>query len=216
MSRLSTNASRWPTLLLLVLAIGLGVQISRLVLALVTPQSPAGRPSSVSFRIPIALNGEFDPFFRTQTGPGPSVVTALPIKLFGTRLDSATGKGFAIIAAPDGQQSSFAVGEAIMPGVKLWAVARDEVTIDRNGARERLFLDQSIPTAQIGTQVTGQPTIPANVLQPTSDPNAQRIIAPSSAVPNSTAGAGGDVIAPSLDQQVPAMPKSTGDRGNEP
>src|SRR3546814_4797376 len=39
------------------------------------------------------------------------------------------------VAGPNGVQNSFAVGEEIMPGVVLKAVAFDHITIDRGGAR---------------------------------------------------------------------------------
>ena len=81
------------------------------------------------------------------------VVTSLSLKLFGVRVDEAIGGGSAIIATPDGVQSSFGVGDEIMPGVKLKQVSFESVTIDRNGVSEELFLDQSIaaPVAKIGT-----------------------------------------------------------------
>jgi general secretion pathway protein C len=198
----NTKAFRGGAVLPAVLAALLGLQAGRMVFALVTPVGPSGQISTAERMVfPAALAGDFDPFFRAQAGAGPSVVTALPIKLFGTRLDGATGRGFAIIALPDGQQSSFAVGELVMPGVKLWSVARDEVTIDRNGARERLFLDQSIPSAPVGG-VPSPATIPTVNVPPI--------------VTNDASGAGREVVAPSLDQPVPAMPQPASDQGNEP
>jgi general secretion pathway protein C len=35
------------------------------------------------------------------------------------------------------------VGEEIMPGVRLAAVEFESVTLDRGGAREQLYIDQS-------------------------------------------------------------------------
>jgi general secretion pathway protein C len=105
------------------------------------------------------LLGSFDPFFRAGSGAaGPVVVTSLSLKLFGVRQDTASGRGSAIIALPDGQQRSFAVGDEIMPGVRLEAVAFDNVTISRGGAAEQLFMDQSkgAPAAP-GTVVPGAP-----------------------------------------------------------
>jgi general secretion pathway protein C len=199
----NTKSFRWGAMLPAVLATLLGLQAGRMVFALITPVGPTGQLSPAGrMAVPAALAGDFDPFFRQQGATGPSVVTALPIKLFGTRLDGATGRGFAIIALPDGQQSSFAVGELVMPGVKLWSVARDEVTIDRNGARERLFLDQSIPPAPLG----GAPAPPASI--PTVNVPLN--------VTNDASGAGRDVVAPSLDQSVPAMPQPASDQGNKP
>lgn len=202
MMELNKKASRWGALIPAVVAALLGLQAGRLIFSLITSQGPLGAVVAVPrLSIPDALAGDFDPFFRAQAGTGPSVVTALPIKLFGTRLDGATGRGFAIIALPDGQQSSFAVGELVMPGVKLWSVARDEVTIDRNGARERLFLDQSIAAAPItGTSSPATP-LPAVTLPPN--------------VINGASGTGRDVVAPSLDQPVPAMPQPASDLGNQ-
>lgn len=141
--------AHWPRLIALSLILVLGVQLARLGLAAATPAGPVGQPQ------PLFANGDadqvatrFDPFFRTAAAQsGSALVTALPLKLFGTRLDFATGRGSAIIATPDGVQSSFAVGEMVMPGAKLASVAGDYVEIDRNGARERLSLDQSVPAS---------------------------------------------------------------------
>jgi general secretion pathway protein C len=76
------------------------------------------------------------------------VVTSLDLALYGIRQDEASGRGSAIIATPDGVQRSFAVGEEIVPGVTLTAVAFDSVTISRGGVTEQLFMDQS-PAAQV-------------------------------------------------------------------
>ncbi len=70
-------------------------------------------------------------------------MTGLALQLFGTRINEGSGQGSAIIATPDGVQSSFAVGDQIMPGVVLKAVSYDHVVIDRGGSAETLFLDQS-------------------------------------------------------------------------
>src|SRR6185503_2192008 len=97
---------------------------------------------------------EFDPFFRLSGAAAPAIVTSLSLKLYGVTEDRATGRGSAIIALPDGTQRSFAVGEEIMPGVALAEVGFDNVTIDRAGVREQIFLDQSEPAQA----VTGAPT----------------------------------------------------------
>jgi general secretion pathway protein C len=122
----------------------LAVQTARLTWLLLMSAGPLGAPKFTSAANPLQLDG-FDPFFRLQAASSSSAVTSLPLKLFGTRRDSATGLGSAIIATPDGIQSSYAVGEDIMPGVILAGVGSDEVTIERGGAKEKLFLDQSVP-----------------------------------------------------------------------
>lgn len=135
----------------LALMAGLAVQSARLLWVLATPVGPLGdwRPAGVTVPgSPIALLTSFDPFFRLQqTAAGPSTVTALQLTLFGIRLDEATGRGSAIVAGPDGVQQSVAVGDEIQPGVRLKAVAFDHITLDRGGAEEDLFLDQSGPTS---------------------------------------------------------------------
>lgn len=157
---------------LAMLLLALAFQTASLVWAALSPLGPVGdwRPAIVA-QTPAYLNGEanFDPFFRLQSAaPSQAVVTSLSLKLFGIRIDSAMGRGSAIIAAPDGVQSSFVVGDEIVPGVKLKTVAFDSVTIDRGGVEEQLFLDQSViaPVAQVAspapispTGVIGSPTV---------------------------------------------------------
>jgi general secretion pathway protein C len=104
----------------------------------------------------------FDPFFRLSGGDGQSsVVTPLNITLYGIRADRASGRGAAIIGLPDGMQNSYAVGDAIMPGVVLAGVTFDSVTIRRNGAAEKLYLDQSQAAPVIGVPGTAPPPAPS-------------------------------------------------------
>jgi general secretion pathway protein C len=132
----------------LALLVLLAVQCARLFWAIVTPLGPLGdwRPAAGpdAARGRAVLASGFDPFFRTGAG-GPAVVTSLQLKLFGVRVDEATGRGSAIIAGPDNVQTSYSVGEAIQPGVTLKSVGYDSVVIARGGADETLYLDQSGP-----------------------------------------------------------------------
>jgi general secretion pathway protein C len=124
----------------------LAVQCARLLWTIVTPVTPLGdwRPVRPGFAgEPTELLKSFDPFFRLVAPAQPSTVTALQLTLYGVRLNEATGTGSAIIATPDGTQTSVAVGQEIMPGATLKAVAFDHVTIDHGGALEDLYLDQS-------------------------------------------------------------------------
>lgn len=133
----------------LVLLCALAIQGARLVWTVVTPVSPLG-----SWRVATPGSGAnagevlrtFDAFFRLEaTAPGSqvAVVTPLSLVLFGTRMDEATGKGSAIIASAEGDQTSYSVGTEIMPGVTLKSVSFDHVTLTRGGVDEDLFLDQS-------------------------------------------------------------------------
>ncbi|MEG3146026.1 type II secretion system protein N [Sphingomonas sp. RT2P30] len=146
------RASVYSLAEILLLAV-LAVQCARLVWTIVTPTGPLGewRPTAAGFAgSPTAMLRDYDPFFRLGGGDDkPSVVTSLQLTLFGTRVDEAMGGGSAIIAGPDNVQRSILVGQEIMPGVKLKAVAFDHVTIDRGGAAEDLFLPQdSVPASQ--------------------------------------------------------------------
>ena len=103
-------------------------------------------PSAPPFQAPWladrALLSRFDPFFPARAGGGEGLpVTALPFTLHGVRADSATGRGSAIIAAGDGTQNVYAVGDNITDGVTLAAIASDHVVLDRGGAREALWID---------------------------------------------------------------------------
>lgn len=132
----------------------LAIQIARLCWALFTPLGPLGEWRGRQPAVPPpaarqALFAGMDPFFRNAADEGAAApagqVTSLPLQLFGIRLDEGSGLGSAIVATPDGVQASFAVGEEILPGVRLKAVAFDHVVIARGGAEESLYLDQSAP-----------------------------------------------------------------------
>ena len=122
----------------------LAVQAARLFWALLVPLGPVGDwkpPSAVA----VQADPAFDPFFRLGGASDNGAVTSLALKLFGVRVDEATGRSSAIVATPDGVQSSFGVGEEVMPGVRLKAVTIDHVTLDRGGVEEQLYLDESVP-----------------------------------------------------------------------
>jgi general secretion pathway protein C len=129
----------------LVLLAVLAVQCARLTWTIATPVAPLGDWRAAEPAIPAdpaAVLRDFDAFFRISGAQGPRAVTSLNVKLFGVRVDEASGRGSAIVAGPDGVQKSVSVGEEIAPGVKLSAVAFDHVTIDRGGAAEDLFVVQ--------------------------------------------------------------------------
>lgn len=144
------------------------VQGARLVWTVLTPVAPIGdwRPAEVATPGPTDdVLGSFDPFFRLSTAGQPTAaVTALQLTLYGTRVDEAMGRGSAIVAGPDGVQKSVAVGEDVAPGVRLKEVAFDHITIDRGGASEDLFLDQSGAVTPVapGGVLNGNTTLPSS------------------------------------------------------
>ncbi|MGE3747861.1 MAG: type II secretion system protein N [Sphingomonadaceae bacterium] len=140
---------------------------ARLIWAVVVPLDPIGQWPTRENRAPInTVLSAFDPFFRNGSA-APAEVTSADLKLFGVRQDRASGRGGAIIGLPDGSQSSFVPGETVMPGVTLDAVDFDNVTLLRNGRRELLFLDQSIPA-----ELIDNPAAPAPAAPPIQPPSA--------------------------------------------
>lgn len=150
------------TLLELVLLSLLAIQCARLIWTIATPVGPVGdwKAGGVP-AAPPGLLGSFDPFFRLSATGGPATVTSLNLKLYGVRQDQASGRGSAIIATPDGQQRSFAVGDEVVPGVRLAEVGFDSVTLSRGGADEQLFMDQSSEAAVVGPSAPSAPAIQA-------------------------------------------------------
>ncbi len=173
-ARKRTPREIWPMLVVGLLGALLIWQCVRLLWTLLTPLSPLGawQPQTAVIASPAerrALFSSLDPFFRGNVqGPATATVTSAGLTLFGINLNEATGGGSAIIAGEDGVQTSYAVGEEIAPGLKLAGVAFDHVLLDRGGARESLFLDQSgeapvaspggalpAPTPEIGAAPSG-------------------------------------------------------------
>lgn len=144
----------------------LAVQGARLAWALIGPVGSVGewRAASMQTGVDETVLTRVDPFFRLAGASGPAVVTSLAVKLFGIRVNEASGLGSAIIQTPDGMQSSFAVGDEIVPGVRLKAVTFDGVTIDRGGVSEQIFLDQSV-VAPVAAPTAGlaAPSLPPPV-----------------------------------------------------
>lgn len=142
---------------LLLLAV-LATQCARLFWAIVTPVGPVGDWRVAQPGVngsPSAILRGFDPFFRVSGAQSATTaVTSLQLTLFGTRIDDATGLSSAIIAGPDGVQNSIGVGEEIVPGVRLKAVAFDHVTIDRGGKAEELYIDQSTAPPPVANAAT--------------------------------------------------------------
>jgi general secretion pathway protein C len=165
------------TLLELALLSLLAIQCARLVWTIATPVGPVGDwKAGIGPSAPAGLLGSFDPFFRLSAAGGPVVVTSLNLKLHGVRQDQASGRGSAIIATPDGQQKSFAVGDEIVPGVTLTEVGFDSVTLSRGGAAEQLFMDQSSDASVVAppapTAPAAQAAPPPMVAAPASAPAA--------------------------------------------
>jgi general secretion pathway protein C len=138
----------WPQWVVALLGAAVIVQAVRLIWALMVPLSLLGawQPKGAEimpFAQRTAVFSAFDPFFRgANSGPAAANVTSLALVLYGISMNGATGGGSAIIAGEDGVQNSYAVGDEVVAGTRLVAVAFDHVELERGGARESLFLDQ--------------------------------------------------------------------------
>lgn len=166
--------------LLGLLAILLVIQLVRLVWTVVTPLGPLGdwKTNEVQVIPPqsrLSLFSSFDPFFRSDSARQGEVVTSLQLTLYGIRQNTGSGLGSAILAGPDGVQDSYAIGDEIQSGVKLDAVNFDHVVLDRGGAKETLYLDQSIPAETVGGEEPIASTTNAIGLAPSLSANASDI-----------------------------------------
>jgi general secretion pathway protein C len=155
----------WCKALLLAL---IAIQLARLLWVLVVPVGPFGdwKPAqarALPQQVQAALLSSFDPFQRNT----PAAAAAAPaastseLQLFGVRQEGSAGGGSAIIAAADGEQKSFAVGEEVAPGVRLAAVAFDHVLLDRGGTRERLAFPGDAPA-----ETASAPAVPSAAAAP--------------------------------------------------
>lgn len=190
-ARLQPLALRLAEALLAALA---AAMLARLLWALFTPAGPLGTPPPPT--APAAIDPQamaaFDPFFRNLAA-GPDTLSSLDLILMGTRVDRASGRGSAIIALPDETQSSFAVGDEVLPGVRLAQVAFDSIVLDNGGSREALFLDQSLPAPSPTSPAPGNQApasqapsdAPGSAAQPPTQP---RLAADLQAVPRITDG----------------------------
>ena len=167
----------WGPLALRALLVAiLAAFLARLLWVLVTPITPFGDWKMAQGDVPApavrsVVLGGIDPFDGAVVSTSAANVTSLDLELFGIRQNLGAGTGGAIIATPDGEQVSVQVGDEIMPGATLAAVAFDHVVIDRGGIEERLYLDESAPTTLVGdapaapaaTASTAAAVNPANI-----------------------------------------------------
>ncbi len=153
---------------LLLLAL-LAVQAARLAWIVVTPGGPYGEMSAVSRVDPLPLTS-FNPFL-SRNGTVMTVADT-PYRLYGVR--AGVPDEAAILAAGDGPQRVFRVGEEIVPGTRLAAVAADHVVLSGGGREFRVDLD-------LASTSGGSPIVPSYLL------NSAPAAANSSAPPSLTA-----------------------------
>ena len=109
---------------------------------------PSATPPAPAAPAEEAVTGPFDPFRMAAVaapapagdlGFGPDLAeTTLNLVLHGTWITE--GGGAAFIKTPDEKQGRYSIGDTITNGVTLEKVYRDQIVINRNGARESLRL----------------------------------------------------------------------------
>lgn len=170
----------------LLLAI-LAVQSARLIWVLVTPVGPLGDwrmtgANAMSPAAQAAIIATVNPFDQTANQNITPVSLPTDLKLFGVRPSGGAIPGGAIIGLPDGQQISVSVGETVMPGVVLVAVGFDFAEVERQGARQRLFMDQDKPAETVTAGGITPPAAP-----PTTVPTVDAVRAAVSFAPRQSA-----------------------------
>lgn len=155
----------WLALELALVAV-LAVQGARLVMIFVA-DSPAATPLSITAApADPGVFARFDAFFRTGGQGSLAEATgaeASQMRLYGVRAGGADG-GSAIIGLSDGKQVSVAVGETVLPGLILKAVADDHVVLARGASLSRLIFTEkpegapAPPPPPPGPQVMGPST----------------------------------------------------------
>lgn len=124
------------------------VQCFRLYDTVVTPVAGPPVPvRSMTVATPPVDLAAFDPFFGTD-GAEPPPPLAFGLVVHGIRQGFGFDRGAAIISTPGGEQRSFAVGDEIVPGVRLSAVGPAEIVISRHRALE------TVPLAQFAGSAT--------------------------------------------------------------
>ena len=107
----------------------------------------------------------FDAFFHTGERSSLADITnsgSEQLRLFGVRA-GVGGGGSAILGLPDGTQLSVGVGEEVLPGLVLRAVAQDHVTVARGASVSRIDFGEvpvgaaSVPPPPATPQVVAPP-----------------------------------------------------------
>ena len=122
----------------------------------------AGEPVPAS---DVGVLSRFDAFFHTGERSSLADITnsgSEQLRLFGVRA-GVGGGGSAILGLPDGTQLSVGVGEEVLPGLVLRAVAQDHVTVARGASVSRIDFGEvpvgaaSVPPPPATPQVVAPP-----------------------------------------------------------
>lgn len=141
------------------------IQLVRLMLLFMAPNTGA-RAAEVVTAPDTGVLSRFDAFFHTGARSSLAEITnagSEQLRLFGVRA-GAGGGGSAILGLPDGTQLSVGVGEEVLPGLVLRAVAQDHVTVARGSSVSRIDFGElpvgaaSVPPPPTTPQVVAPPS----------------------------------------------------------
>jgi general secretion pathway protein C len=141
------------------------IQLVRLVLLFMAPNIGA-RAAEVVTAPDTGVLSRFDAFFHTGARSSLAEITnagSEQLRLFGVRAGAGGGDS-AILGLPDGTQLSVGVGEEVLPGLVLRAVAEDHVTVARGNSVSRIDFGEvpvgaaSVPPPPSTPQVVAPPS----------------------------------------------------------
>lgn len=144
------------------LAIAIGIVLAWIFWSVFGPVTrPSTTPRASAAPVETTPSGPIDPFRmasvepasqRAELGAGPDLAeTTLNLVLHGTWVTEDGGAAF--IKTPDEKQGRYSVGDTITSGVTLENIYRDQVVINRGGARESLRLinrEQTVRASRTG------------------------------------------------------------------
>lgn len=141
------------------LALAIGVVLAWIFWTVFGPVNrPSTTPRASAAPVEAAPAGPIDPFRMAsvepaaqtvELGAGPDLAeTTLNLVLHGTWVTEDGGAAF--IKTPDEKQGRYSVGDTITSGVTLENIYRDQVVINRGGARESLRLINREQTVRAG------------------------------------------------------------------
>ena len=169
-----------------VLVLLVAAQAARLAWALVTPLGPIGDPVGPRAQATLAPPADMSVLERFAPSAVPAIApvpvaaaapTPAPLvtgyRLQGVRGSIAGDGGSAIIAGPDGRQTSYQRGDKVGPGITLAAIGRDAVTLSSAAGSVRLELGAEAPPAlppSASGLNFGSPPVPLPVPPPVAPP----------------------------------------------
>lgn len=114
-------------------------------------QQPKSTEPDLNAIVASHLFGEFTPPKVAAARPDNAPDTRLSLKLIGLIADTEPDLSRALIAASNGDEDTYAIGDQVLSGVELDRIYADRVILSRNGQYETLRLEKDAPSNAIGS-----------------------------------------------------------------